>query len=525
VFVAIALTVEEVLVSLIPSCLSGGEAELPCWPPDAFALAASILKRSGDYTRVVSSWPPSKFGSRDSWRDLIVRVGDAWRETYMSTGKWPPEIDGWWKTIVQHRSTPIEEIGSNDTLIVALLGLVAASDRACFGFGILSPDSDDFELEALFQLFVNESLCKSIHHSRAVTLPKFHNPLDGLTIRSLTHNIALWDEPEVRAAWKVVDVATEPTGLNLLLLPWPLTVSPKQFQPLDRVPGLDLADEFGFFSYEVEERFFEIDRVHKLIENAARIVGRIDGVIFPEVSLTDREFQSLRDQLTVPIIIAGIASPQDERGLGVNQVAVCFNAEDLQTQETHYQGKHHRWRLDPSQVAAYGLGHAMSDKSHWWEAIRIGERTCSFFGVNKWLTFCALICEDLARQDPVAQLVRSVGPNLVIALLMDGPQVAQRWSARYATVLADDPRSSVLTLTSAGMVDLAISQDGRGPRSVGLWKDAHSPARPIVLNPKAEGVVVSLGCRMMEEWTADGRDDEKSTGYLALTGIHQVYPS
>jgi hypothetical protein len=204
---------------------------------------------------------------------------------------------------------------------------------------------------------------------------------------------------------------------------------------------------------------------------------------------------------------------------------VCFNAEDLQTQETHYQGKHHRWRLDPSQVAAYGLGHAMSDKSHWWEAIRIGERTCSFFGVNKWLTFCALICEDLARQDPVAQLVRSVGPNLVIALLMDGPQVAQRWSARYATVLADDPRSSVLTLTSAGMVDLAISQDGRGPRSVGLWKDAHSPARPIVLNPKAEGVVVSLGCRMMEEWTADGRDDEKSTGYLALTGIHQVYPS
>jgi hypothetical protein len=32
---------------------------------------------------------------------------------------------------------------------------------------------------------------------------------------------------------------------------------------------------------------------------------------------------------------------------------------------------------------------------------------------------CALICEDLARPDPVAEIVRTVGPNLVIALLME----------------------------------------------------------------------------------------------------------
>jgi 5-methylcytosine-specific restriction enzyme A len=47
--------------------------------------------------------------------------------------------------------------------------------------------------------------------------------------------------------------------------------------------------------------------------------------------------------------------------------------------------------------------------------------------------------------------MRSVGPNLVVALLMDGPQLTARWPARYASVLADDPGSSVLTLTSLGM--------------------------------------------------------------------------
>jgi hypothetical protein len=31
-------------------------------------------------------------------------------------------------------------------------------------------------------------------------------------------------------------------------------------------------------------------------------------------------------------------------------------------------------------------------------------------------TWSVLICEDLARQDPAADLIRAVGPNLLIAL-------------------------------------------------------------------------------------------------------------
>jgi hypothetical protein len=69
--------------------------------------------------------------------------------------------------------------------------------------------------------------------------------------------------------------------------------------------------------------------------------------------------------------------------------------------------------------------------------------------------------EDLARPDPVGDLVRSVGPNLVIALLMDGPQLRARWSGRYAMSLADDPGSFVLSVTSLGTTEELVSQRSR----------------------------------------------------------------
>ena len=69
------------------------------------------------------------------------------------------------------------------------------------------------------------------------------------------------------------------------------------------------------------------------------------------------------------------------------------------------------------------------------------ERLLYFVTLNR-MTWSVLICEDLARQDPAADLIRAVGPNLVIALLMDGPQLNGRWPARYASVLAEDPGSS-----------------------------------------------------------------------------------
>ena len=113
---------------------------------------------------------------------------------------------------------------------------------------------------------------------------------------------------------------------------------------------------------------------------------------------------------------------------------------------------------------------------------------------------------------------------LVIALLMDGPQLASRWPARYATVLADDPGSSVLTLTSVGMAELSRPPNVQATsRAVALWKDAKSgEAVSIELPPSMEGVILSLSRKLVMEYAADGRDDGGTTGYPTLSGIHFV---
>jgi hypothetical protein len=191
---------------------------------------------------------------------------------------------------------------------------------------------------------------------------------------------------------------------------------------------------------------------------------------------------------------------------------------------SHQQSKHHRWRLDKRQIVQYGLGSCLDVKSQWWEHISIGNREVYFVVLDNWLTVCSLICEDLARQDPVSNIVRAVGPNLVIALLMDGPQLNSRWPARYATVLADDPGSSVLTLTSLGMSELSRPPaEKTRSRAVALWKDAKSgDAESIELPKDAEAIVLSLSRVQETEWSADGRNDQGMTGYPILSGIHFV---
>jgi hypothetical protein len=54
----------------------------------------------------------------------------------------------------------------------------------------------------------------------------------------------------------------------------------------------------------------------------------------------------------------------------------------------------------------------------------------NFVTLNQ-ITWSVLVCEDLARKDPAADLIRAVGPNLLIALLMDGPQLKSRWPGRW----------------------------------------------------------------------------------------------
>ncbi len=108
---------------------------------------------------------------------------------------------------------------------------------------------------------------------------------------------------------------------------------------------------------------------------------------------------------------------------------------------------------------------------------------------------------------------------------MDGPQLAARWPARYASVLADDPGSSVLTLTSLGMCvrSRRLDRPAEPPsRTIAMWKDKLYGVQEITLAEKSIGCVLSLSCQNKEEFTADGRSDGSMTQVPVFSGIYQV---
>jgi len=184
------------------------------------------------------------------------------------------------------------------------------------------------------------------------------------------------------------------------------------------------------------------------------------------------------------------------------------------------QAKQHRWALDDSQINRYGIT-ALADSSatKWWEDIDVSRRKLPFFAVRDDLCMTVLICEDLARADPAMDIVRSVGPNLVVALLMDGPQLAQRWSGRYATILAEDPGSSVLSITCAGMVDRSNLLERNPVRAVGLWRHENGPMQELYLPSGHHAVLIALDSVPEEQFTLDHRTDGKSTNRLKLRTI------
>ena len=108
----------------------------------------------------------------------------------------------------------------------------------------------------------------------------------------------------------------------------------------------------------------------------------------------------------------------------------------LDGQWSHYrQDKHHRWSLDRSQIEQYHLAEVLDPRVRWWEAIEINRRSLEVLERDDGHMIASLVCEDLAHIDDVVELIRAVGPTLVVALLLDGPQLASRWTARYASVL------------------------------------------------------------------------------------------
>ena len=110
----------------------------------------------------------------------------------------------------------------------------------------------------------------------------------------------------------------------------------------------------------------------------------------------------------------------------------------------------------------------------------------------------------------------------MVSVLLDGPQLASRWTARYASVLADDPGSAVLTLTSAGMVRRCRPAGCATSNVVALWKDATGELTEIALEDDAAAVLISTTAAGCDSYTADGRRHPGSASTLTLSAVHPI---
>ena len=331
-----------------------------------------------------------------------------------------------------------------------------------------------------------------------------------------------WDA--VMRRWRTVEPRHGPPGREhaFVLVPWPLRVDARDFRPVT-VPALGNmdVDRFGFFEYAPEPA----DRGRgpaEVVAAALEGAGEVDAVVLPEGAVLPGEtgeLEAVLEEHGASLLVAGVREPAAAGAFGRNYLH--FGVRAAAGWERWEQDKHHRWCLDGPQIRQYRLTRSLDPRKLWWEAIDLRERALHVVDLGGGVTAAPLVCEDLARLDEVADVVRRIGPSLVVALLLDGPQLASRWASRYSSILADEPGSTVLTLTSLGMA-ARCRPGGRPPsRVVAHWNNRADGLRELALAPGAVALLLTAAVERRTLWTADGRRHADVPG-LRLAGVRQL---
>jgi len=449
-----------------------------------------------------------------------------------------------WRVIRERIDTSLDDVGEGRDwrLCEAILTLHAVADEGCAGLG-LALDSTGGR-GCIFRARGREMLARTgslarLPGSFLSVLPKARTTPNGTSIRSFSRYACL-QQAVVDVHWYKVPArhaGTDPRTdhANILLLPWPLRVRESDFRAAEGSVQ-DFADEtFGLFEFAPTESL-DLDLVNRVLVAARDEVESIEVVSLPESAIDEADIEDLETVLAdhgVIQLITGVRQRSAEPGhlprnwvhTGMNPTLVKGAPLPSSTgdQWLHIrQHKFHRWALDESQIYQYRLGSALHPNVRWWEGIEVPRQELQFLELGEEITLASLVCEDLAQIDDVAEILRSVGPTIVVALLLDGPQLSSRWAARYASVLADDPGSAVLTLTSFGMAQRSRPQGRDASPVVALWKDHTGGTREIPLEPGAHAVLLTTCGGRGGRRTVDGRRPvDNVTDWFAI-GVSQI---
>src|SRR5262249_46982362 len=142
--------------------------------------------------------------------------------------------------------------------------------------------------EAVLQSNDRRSFCLHIAPAKLAVLGKQHTPQRGCTIRSLTHNLALYSPTEIQARWDgpYHPIAGALDVVNLLMLPWRGNVKAGDFRVAARRAGLGGGAGgprvHRYFDYRPEHEETASDlarRVSRALDIATREADQIHGIV------------------------------------------------------------------------------------------------------------------------------------------------------------------------------------------------------------------------------------------------------
>lgn len=557
------------------------------WPPDVFAITSLIMEKTGCYRIALLD---TQWWEGASWGETVKKCAEKWIKNVGQIIIDPTKDLSFTQKVYKGKTIKVlwESIMKSKTDIYSFRWLSAKSpsniielakaiyilntvaDTSCAGIGLPTTQAKrpDFNKNTLHKeksvvhclanlLLVSTGSLSTLSKLHGSVFPKMRTPQTGMVLRSVSHHLT-FHTTEVEVMWRTIPWPQgHQKSLNILAIPSPFVIHEDDFEAVE--------DQYHAVQYfrpniKKEAKTTFLNRIVSLVKEQSAKSGQIHFLIFPEMALSQADYKyllnafdySLRNEgstgFRLPVIVTGVVSDaSDTHDISTGGKYYFDNKVKI---ASYFAGrwydasqrKHHRWQLDKKQVIQYSLQTKLSTERKWFEYTIMSQRRLTILAPNGWLAMTALVCEDLARLEPVSEIIRGIGPTFLTALLADGPQLGTRWAARYASVLADDPGTGVLSLTSYGMANRSKRTDNEYPtkhdngrkKVVALWKDMINGTSTILTDIDdqtidkngnfgcAKGILLTVSAKYNEEYTLDGRSDEVSAAVFELENAIEI---